>query len=1093
MKKFFKMMMFIVVATMAFAACSQYEDENIVSKPTVKVNVTMTIDESRTSFGEPDGNSYPTEWSGDEKIKYSLNFDSAKDVTPVFADDMTSASAELELEDDKSGAYTIYAISPADACLSNNETYKNWNISIPTTQTPSEISCDPTAQILYAVSNTSDVLDASYSLAFKHVTAYGKMTLKNLALNGATISSISITSDADIAGRHYFYTEDAHTAVNSGAKSITITTDTAENIWFACAPVAFTELKVTVTTDKGIFTKTISASKSFKSGKIAVFSIDMSGVVAEKPAEYQLLTDVADLNVGDQVIIANTEAAQAISSTQNNNNRAQTAVTIENGCIVAPGDAVEIFEVEEGTENGSYAFKATKMEGYIYAASSGSNHMRTEANMSANSSWLITIADGVTSVVAQGANTRNTMQYNSGSGIFACYGSATQKPVDIYYLPSGNAPTTPSITASNIKDVPAAGVQGATTNVTLKNLTSGVTVTKDGVVVTAASLSGSTLTYTVSANSGDAREGWIKLAADGAECTITVSQLTSIIEYYVKVNKIVSGEKFLIVYNDQKAFTPLTSNYGYVSATAVTVNDGKILRTEATKALEFVLTSTGGGYHLQDGDGYYYYNAGTYKNYNRGTSAPTGSWMLTYNDDSTFKILFSDTNRWVQYDSDHSNFGCYDTASGTMPSIYQLNGTPISGGGNEGGEGGSEVAGATDVIDCPFTGVTSTSYTDWTGTGTSGAAYKGQSATKSKNQEYVQLKSTGSTSGIVTTKSAGNVSKVIVVWDASTTDGRTLDIYGKNTAYSAATDLYATDTQGTKLGSIVKGTSTELAIEGDYAFIGLRSKSGAMYLTQIQIVWGDGGEGGGETPVVTPLATPSVTATADGNTINVSWGAITGAKNYTVKCGTQSKDVTGTSTSFTGLAYSTKYNVTVVANPSDTSKNSASVAGTASATTEADPNAGGSGEDITLTFTSISNKVSSYTNNWEQTCNGKTWSITNFNNNNAGWTYIKCGSKNGASVASIATTFSIATAVKSVKVTVDAVTASYVNSTYLQVATDAAFSNVVETVNVTIKQGEVAYNITNPQANCYYKLVYDCAQAKSNGPVQISKVVYSAE
>lgn len=942
MKKFFKMMMFIVVATMAFAACSQYEDENIVSKPTVKVNVTMTIDESRTSFGEPDGNSYPTEWSGDEKIKYSLNFDSAKDVTPVFADDMTSASAELELTDDKSKAYTIYAISPADACLSNSATYKNWNISIPTTQTPSEISCDPTAQILYAVSNTSDVLDASYSLAFKHVTAYGKMTLKNLALNGATISSISITSDADIAGRHYFYTEDAHTAVNSGAKSITITTDTAENIWFACAPVAFTELKVTVTTDKGIFTKNISASKSFKSGKIAVFSIDMSGVVAEKPAEYQLLTDVADLNIGDQVIIANTEAAQAISSTQNNNNRAQTAVTIENGCIVAPGDAVEIFEVEEGTESGSYAFKATKAEGYIYAASSGSNHMRTEANKSANSSWLITIADGVTSVVAQGANTRNIMQYNSVSSIFSCYGTATQKPVDIYYLPSGNAPTTPSITASNIKDVPAAGVQNATTNVTLKNLTSGVTVTKDGVVVTAASLSGSTLTYTVSANSGDAREGWIKLAADGAECTITVSQLTSIIEYYVKVNKIVSGEKFLIVYNDQKAFTPLTSNYGYVSATTVTVNDGKILRTEATKALEFVLTSTGGGYHLQDGDEYYYYNAGTYKNYNRGTSAPTGSWMLTYNDDSTFKILFSDTNRWVQYDSEHSNFGCYDTASGTMPSIYQLNGTPISDGGNEGGEGGSEVAGATDVIDRPFTGVSGTSYTDWTGTGDSGAVYAGQS---SGDHESVQLRSNNNNSGIIVTKSAGKVSKVIVTWNSNTADGRTLNIYGKNSAFSAVTDLYDTNKQGELLGSIVYGTSTELTIEGDYAFIGLRSKSGAMYLTQIQIVWGDGGE----TPVVTPLATPSVTATADGNTIDVEWGAITGAKDYTVTCGTQSQTVTGTQASFYGLAYSTKYNVTVVANPSDTSKNSASEAGTASATTDADPNAGGSGDSGTVT------------------------------------------------------------------------------------------------------------------------------------------------
>ena len=43
--------------------------------------------------------------------------------------------------------------------------------------------------------------------------------------------------------------------------------------------------------------------------------------------------------------------------------------------------------------------------------------------------------------------------------------------------------------------------------------------------------------------------------------------------------------------------------------------------------------------------------------------------------------------------------------------------------------------------------------------------------------------------------------------------------------------------QGTKLGSIVKGTSTELEITGDYQFIGLRSNSGAMYIDSITVVW----------------------------------------------------------------------------------------------------------------------------------------------------------------------------------------------------------------------------------------------------------------
>ncbi len=90
----------------------------------------------------------------------------------------------------------------------------------------------------------------------------------------------------------------------------------------------------------------------------------------------------------------------------------------------------------------------------------------------------------------------------------------------------------------------------------------------------------------------------------------------------------------------------------------------------------------------------------------------------------------------------------------------------------------------------------------------------------------------------------------------------------------------------------------------------------------------------------TALATPEVTATADGNTITVSWGAVEGAANYTVSCdGFDDKTVNGTSAEYTELEYSTMYNFSVVANPTDTENNTASNPGTASATTEADPNA----------------------------------------------------------------------------------------------------------------------------------------------------------
>ena len=178
----------------------------------------------------------------------------------------------------------------------------------------------------------------------------------------------------------------------------------------------------------------------------------------------------------------------------------------------------------------------------------------------------------------------------------------------------------------------------------------------------------------------------------------------------------------------------------------------------------------------------------------------------------------------------------------------------------------------TDVLNRETTGVTGTSYSDWSEkTVTSDAVYAGNSA---GGNESIQLRSNNSNSGIVTTTSGGNAKKVTVVWDDNTANDRTLDVYGSNTAYTAASDLYNNDNQGTKLGSIVKGTSTELTVSGDYAFIGLRSNSGAMYLTSISIDWQTG------TPdtysnfcTTIPEPTPSLT-------INIASACTDGNDNY---------------------------------------------------------------------------------------------------------------------------------------------------------------------------------------------------------------------
>ena len=134
------------------------------------------------------------------------------------------------------------------------------------------------------------------------------------------------------------------------------------------------------------------------------------------------------------------------------------------------------------------------------------------------------------------------------------------------------------------------------------------------------------------------------------------------------------------------------------------------------------------------------------------------------------------------------------------------------------------------------TAVTGTSYSSWSGkTVTSSAVYAGNSA---GGNSSIQLRSTNN-SGIVTTTSGGKAKYVTVVWNSNTTTTATrkIDIYGKNEAYTTASDLYATATQGTKLGSIEYQKQTVLAISGDYKYIGIRSNDGALYLSDIYIEW----------------------------------------------------------------------------------------------------------------------------------------------------------------------------------------------------------------------------------------------------------------
>lgn len=158
---------------------------------------------------------------------------------------------------------------------------------------------------------------------------------------------------------------------------------------------------------------------------------------------------------------------------------------------------------------------------------------------------------------------------------------------------------------------------------------------------------------------------------------------------------------------------------------------------------------------------------------------------------------------------------------------------------------------------------------------------------------------------------------------------------------------------------------------------------------------------------------------------------------------------------------------------------------------------------VILTFpddNSASNGLTSgqYESEWEAKIGENTWKIYAFNNNNWNndWTYIRCGRKSVASVATISTATAMPK-LTAIDVTVDKITVSKVNSITLSIYSDATLSTaVVEGIEPrsALATGSMVFEIPaeNQAADQYYKLTFDCPVAGSNGIIQISKVTYIA-
>ena len=167
----------------------------------------------------------------------------------------------------------------------------------------------------------------------------------------------------------------------------------------------------------------------------------------EEYGVWQMITTTEDITKGSYIIIAASSANVAMQSYNSGNNCKTVNVTKEDDVLTyeltdAKGNpsVPAIYEIQDGTKEGTFSFFDIETDQYIYAASSGSNYLKGQDNKDDNASWKISYDENnVVSMVAQGTNTRNMMLYNSNSGLFSCYKSALKEtsPVALYKFIKG--------------------------------------------------------------------------------------------------------------------------------------------------------------------------------------------------------------------------------------------------------------------------------------------------------------------------------------------------------------------------------------------------------------------------------------------------------------------------------------------------------------------------------------------------------------------------------------------------------------------------------------------------------------------------------
>ena len=435
MKQNSRSFLMALVAVAALAGCRNVEQEVPESASLKTIRFHAGTEETRTAFAAPEEGVYRTLWTeNDREILLSLNYGKAEGSAVAISADSRTASFEASFDASTATApYTFYAVSPASAARAISPSRTAWSVNIAAVQTPLPTSVDEAAQLLVAKSDGMTSLPDEVDLHFSHLTAYGRVTLKNLDLGEETVKKVDLIFSTPVVGEWY-WGEDGTIVSNGASHTITLNTDASGDLWFACAPVSVggATLVVKVYGTQTVLSKEITfpEGRTFASGKVARFSVDMAGAEAIVfDGAFLPVTSVSDLVEDGEYVIVNVEGTYALGAQSNEGtaHREQVEVVMEDGRVVDAGEAT-VLTLKAGDREGTWSFHTGS--GYLTAAAS-KNVLQESSVKNGLSSWSISLPGDGTAIIQAQEGASTLIKYNASADRFSCYKESANNMHDV--------------------------------------------------------------------------------------------------------------------------------------------------------------------------------------------------------------------------------------------------------------------------------------------------------------------------------------------------------------------------------------------------------------------------------------------------------------------------------------------------------------------------------------------------------------------------------------------------------------------------------------------------------------------------------------